>query len=330
MNYEDYMADDTNLSTALMQLQKFGLVFIRGLPDTEQAVVDVANRIGPLKNTFYGLTWNVRSVPNAKNVAYTHQDLGFHMDLLYMHQPPRLQLLHCLRASTSGGASLFTDAYRAVVKMLQNHRKEFDVLRSIDVNYHYDNDSQHYFQSRPVIQLKPDTPSDVLAPSGNDNPHAILPFIEAVNWSPPFQGPFGWKSGGNNALNKNVRAWHRAARIFRNLVEAKGAVYERQMAPGECVIFDNRRVLHARTAFKVDDIGKERWLKGAYLDWDPWVSKMRVLGRDVIAKKTASNVDPEDDGQPAKGEQDAQEDVNLDLAGLRTHFNEMGRRASNS
>ena len=50
------------------------------------------------------------------------------------------------------------------------------------------------------------------------------------------------------------------------------------MGPGECVIFDNRRVLHARKRFEVGDLGKERWLRGAYLDKDPFVSRMRVLG----------------------------------------------------
>ena len=49
------------------------------------------------------------------------------------------------------------------------------------------------------------------------------------------------------------------------------------MKPGECVLFDNRRVLHARKAFEVADAGKERWLRGAYLDKDPFVSKLRVL-----------------------------------------------------
>ena len=46
---------------------------------------------------------------------------------------------------------------------------------------------------------------------------------------------------------------------------------------GECVLFDNRRVLHARKAFDVGDMGKERWLRGAYVDRDPYESKMRLL-----------------------------------------------------
>ena len=49
------------------------------------------------------------------------------------------------------------------------------------------------------------------------------------------------------------------------------------MAPGDCVLFDNRRVLHARRAFAVSDAGTERWLRGAYIDRDPFVSRAKIL-----------------------------------------------------
>ena len=223
-----------------------------------------------IKNTFYGETWDVRSIPNAKNVAYTHQHLGFHMDLLYMKQPPRLQLLHCLRASTSGGASLFSDSYHAVQKLYESDMHTFKDLCTYPTTYHYDNDGHHYQQSRPMIQLKPDV-------SAYSDTSDITSHIECVNWSPPFQGPFS----GDYASGTALRRWHSAAKAFRDLTEHKDAIYERQMAPGECVIFDNQRVLHARTAFDVGDIGKERWLKGTYLDWDPWMSKLRVLNKEL-------------------------------------------------
>jgi hypothetical protein len=47
------------------------------------------------------------------------------------------------------------------------------------------------------------------------------------------------------------------------------------MNEGDCVIFDNRRVLHARRAF--DASKGERWLKGAYVDGDVFFSRVRVL-----------------------------------------------------
>lgn len=268
-DYNEYMSQDSVLLAALHQLHRYGLVFVKNVPEAEVSVSDIALRIGPLKNTFYGSTWDVRSVAEAKNVAYTSQDLGFHMDLLYMHQPPRLQLLHCLKASTAGGTSLFSDSYLAANTLFNENKRAFDALTDNDCNFHYDNDSQRYHQSRRVIQV---TPGPRLSATGVGA--TISGRLEAVNWSPPFQGPFH-NSGGDFPLAAHIRRWHKAAQTFRDLVESEKAVYQRQMPPGECVIFDNRRVLHARTAFS----GGERWLRGCYIDSDPYLSKLRVLER---------------------------------------------------
>ncbi|KAK6000109.1 hypothetical protein QM012_004097 [Aureobasidium pullulans] len=267
-DYNEYMSDDQVLFDLLQKLQVYGLVFIKNVPEAESSVVHTANRIGPLKNTFYGDTWDVRSVSNAKNVAYTDVHLGFHMDLLYMQQPPRLQLLHCLRASEQGGVSLFSDSYRAVQQLYYMDHAAFNTLAETPINFHYDNDNHHYFRTRRTIQLR-----EGIAKLPPNLPN-VSNYLEAVNWAPPFQAPFS-HTEGDVTFAKSIRAWHEAAQTFRDLTELEENVYRRQMAPGECVIFDNRRVLHARTAFA----GGERWLRGAYLDDDPYLSKMRVLDR---------------------------------------------------
>jgi gamma-butyrobetaine dioxygenase len=267
-DYNEYMSDDKALFDLLQQLQSHGIAFIKDLPEAESSVIQTANRIGPLKNTFYGETWDVRSVSNAKNVAYTDVHLGFHMDLLYMQQPPRLQLLHCLRASREGGVSLFSDSYKAMQQLYELDESAFWALVRTPVNFHYDNDNHHYFRSRRTFQLREGVTEF------SENLDKVWNYMEAVNWAPPFQAPFN-HTKGDVAFAKSMREWHEAAQIFRDLTEINNAVYRRQMKPGECVIFDNRRILHARTAFA----GGERWLRGAYLDDDPYLSKMRVLER---------------------------------------------------
>lgn len=270
-DFNDYMNDDKVLHKALTMLHQFGLVFVKNLPDETSAVMQTAQRIGPLKNTFYGESWDVRSVSEAKNVAYTDVNLGFHMDLLYMQQPPRLQLLHCLRASTHGGISLFSDAYRAAETLYKTDLQSFEALSSIPVTFHYNNDNHHYYQSRPTFELSKQARQNLAAgrplASGGD-------MFEAINWSPPFQRSFEGADGAY-ALAQDVRNYHKAAQAFRDLIEMEDVMCKRQMAPGECVIFDNRRVLHARTAFS----GGERWLRGCYVDDDPFLSKTRTMKR---------------------------------------------------
>ena len=64
-------------------------------------------------------------------------------------------------------------------------------------------------------------------------------------------------------------------REFSNLVESEDNLYEYRLQEGECVIFNNRRVLHGRRQF--DTATGMRWLKGAYIDTDVFMSKYRVL-----------------------------------------------------
>jgi hypothetical protein len=60
------------------------------------------------------------------------------------------------------------------------------------------------------------------------------------------------------------------------------------MQEGDMVLFDNRRVLHARRAFQDKPEEEEvprgeatRWLKGCYMDGDVVWNKMRVMNRRV-------------------------------------------------
>jgi len=80
---------DQTLYHTLQQLHRYGIVVIKGVPTekTENAdcsLREVMTLIGEIRNTFYGETWNVRNVPNSKNVAYTDVNLGLHADLLYV------------------------------------------------------------------------------------------------------------------------------------------------------------------------------------------------------------------------------------------------------
>nr|OQO26894.1 hypothetical protein B0A51_08347 [Rachicladosporium sp. CCFEE 5018] len=319
ITFDAYMQDDSILLKALRQLQTHGLVFLTKVPDSSDSVSQIAERIGPLKNTFYGMTWDVRSVQGAKNVAYTSQDLGFHMDLLYMKQPPHLQFLHCIRSSAQGGASLFSDTYRAVQDMYINKPAFFQTLTEIHVPYHYDHadaepTGHYYHHAHPVISLEPlrfvdphETSLSVTFPDvrrlGNaagrpdyawtrEHFTAHLPaYITSVAWSPPFQAPFATTAFSHvhpdtvQALEQGFGSWRRAARSFDAVLHQQKGIHERMMKPGECVLFDNTRIVHARKAFIPGDEGSERWLRGAYVDRDPYESRLKVLLKKEMEEK---------------------------------------------
>ncbi|CBX95316.1 hypothetical protein IAQ61_004137 [Plenodomus lingam] len=276
VEYDEYMSQDGVLFDALSHLNQYGLLFVKNVPDSEESVVSLASRIGNLKDTFYGRTWDVRSKKQAENIAYTPHFLGLHMDLLYTSNPPHLQFLHSLRARCPGGESFFSDSFHAAHQLHKWSTSHFRTLCSFPVTYHYHHPTHHYHYTRPVVELFP-------YPKYSEPTNLA---IKRVNWSPPFQGPFEARIGSNNQTS--LRSFIAASHAYEKLLSSEENLYEYRLNEGECVIFDNRRVLHARKAF--DATKGERWLKGAYVDDDVFFSKLRVLQERFHGKWTAEGV----------------------------------------
>lgn len=181
--------------------------------------------------------------------------------------PPRYQFLHSLQnTAIVGGSSYFVDTYHIASILHASHPEAYATLCSSPMTFEYHNGGHHTRWTRPTIELSPIDPSA----------------IEAVNYSPPFQGPLLVSpSADPDALLQ----LHDALSLFAALADDPANQYHVQLEPGDCVIFDNRRVLHARTAFEfVDQDGAAggaaesgRWLKGAYMNGDEVASRWRVL-----------------------------------------------------
>ena len=272
--YEDYMRHDGTLRDLIFRLHEFGLAFVKDVPSDQEAIRGLARKIGPLKQTFYGETWDVKSQASPINVAYTSADLDFHMDLLYLADPPGVQLLHCIKQSTSGGESRFSDGVRAFDKFQAEYPELVHALVEFPVTYRYKNDGYWFQKTRRLLE------GGTLMQSESDhepvNRYRYPQDYECLNWSPPFQGPLEQVDlTKETAMPIAMEAYIEAARTFKRLLADEEAVYETKLEAETCVIFHNRRVLHARRPFS--SIGGNRWLKGCYVDGDYLRDKYRVL-----------------------------------------------------
>ncbi|KAI0965247.1 Clavaminate synthase-like protein [Xylaria arbuscula] len=249
--YESFMANGPEYRQAMQMLNDYGLVFLRGVPSSEEAVKDIASKIGIIQDTFYGTTWDVISKPDAENVAYTNSFLGLHQDLLYMQNVPRIQILHCLKNTCEGGESLFSDGYRAVHELRSRFPKMVKPLRERYVTYHYNKGGHSYQRS-----------------------HSVLSRGMGMYWSPPFQKPVQPDDMTEGGMRKYT-LWHNGVSHLKNILESETSVYEYKMHPGDSVIFDNRRIFHGRREFNTSS--GERWLKGTYVESDSYESLMNAL-----------------------------------------------------
>ncbi|KAK7432417.1 hypothetical protein QQZ08_000979 [Neonectria magnoliae] len=249
IDYHDFIQGDDAFWQTLLDLSNLGLVFLKNVPADAASILAITTRIANVKETFYGRTFDVRAKPDAENVAYTSGYLGLHQDLLYLERPPAIQILHCLENSCSGGESLFSDGLRAGKLLWLQERRRGAVanLARVRIPYHYEKHGYWYRQKRALFDV---TGDDILA---------------SVFWSPPFQDRF-------QVPAVDVRAWLEPAQLFDRLINAEDAMYQVKMAAGECVLFDNMRVMHGRRAF--DASGGARWLRGAYIEREDFVSRV--------------------------------------------------------
>ncbi|KAJ9108012.1 hypothetical protein QFC20_003581 [Naganishia adeliensis] len=276
--YTSFLTSAAHQHALLSQLTGYGLVVLTCVPaektgDMECELRRAMGVLGELRNTFYGTTWDVKAVRDSRNIAYTDVDLGFHQDLCYFESPPRFQALHCLRNRVTGGSSYFTDAFSALRLLKQDQPDHYAALRDQDVAFVYDNDGHWYYRRHRTVEEAPTL--------GGEGEREVQ--FHAVNYSPPFQAPLprGTTPEAQDALFAALAA-------FERLLARPEAQYEFTMQEGDMVVFDNRRVLHARRAFQnkpeegeVPQWEATRWLKGCYMDGDVVWNKMRVMNRRV-------------------------------------------------
>ncbi|KAF4340636.1 tRNA-splicing endonuclease beta chain [Fusarium beomiforme] len=247
IDYHEFMKGDDAFWHTLLDLSNLGLVFLKNVPHDEKSIVSITTRIANIKETFYGRTFDVRAKPDAENVAYTSGYLGLHQDLLYLESPPAIQLLHCMENSCNGGESLFSDGLFAGKLLWLQKSPTVKNLARVKIPYHYEKHGYFYRQQRSLFDVGPD---------GN---------LAAVYWSPPFQNQF-------QVPAVDARAWLEPAQLFDGLINDPDAMFEMKMKPGECVLFDNLRVMHGRNQFDVG--GGSRWLRGAYIAREDLVSRV--------------------------------------------------------
>lgn len=265
ITYRDWMEGGLEFAQALVDLDQHGLLFMRGVPKSRHSVQMVAEKIGSLQSTYRGLTWDTISQPGEKHVADANQGVRLHQDLLYYSDPPRVKFLHCLENECQGGVSLFSDGLHVALELNQKDPLAFRTLGDQLVTYWYQRAGRYYVRRRHVIESRPDGEP------------------QSISWSPAFQGPFRIREHrkplgpdsrprlfdvrtqqdaelGNGAL----RVWCTAARAFKDILESPENLLEYRLQPGDCVIFDNMRILHGRT--EVDASAGLRHLRGAYVD----------------------------------------------------------------
>ncbi|XP_045103370.1 gamma-butyrobetaine dioxygenase-like isoform X3 [Portunus trituberculatus] len=258
LSYTEMMESDNGLREWLEIFYKYGVAVLRGVPQEKNKIIEVVNRFAYVKETQYGRTFDVINKPvEGAHLAYTGVALAHHTDMNYREKSPGMQLLHCLKANNPklsgddpGGRSFFADSFKIASWLEENEPAAYHVLTSTPVRFSIKNEGQQYSAVWPILCTNA---------SGD---------ITEVHYNNRTMKPL-------QAPTHVVTPFYHAYKLFSDKLQEPSASLEFNMVPGDLVAFNNRRVLHGRTAFDASKV--DRHLVGCYVDIDEAFSKYDSL-----------------------------------------------------
>jgi gamma-butyrobetaine dioxygenase len=236
---------------------RLGFVLLRDVPPEPGTVLEVAASFGFVRETNYGRLFDVRVEPQGPapgNLAFTSRAIRPHTDNPYRDPVPTVQLLHCLRAAGEGGDTGLVDGFAAAAALRAADAESFGTLTRTPAPFGYIDKETQLRASQPLIEL---------SPRGR---------VRGVRLNNRSMRPLR----GSRA---EITAFYAAYRRWAELLAQPGRQLNLRLAPGDCLVFDNTRVLHARTAFSLSAGAPGRHLQGCYADLDGLASTLAVLSR---------------------------------------------------
>lgn len=259
-----------NVYDWLKYLAEYGVCIVKNVPVELNMVRKVAELIAPLQKTFYSEIFDVKIDDNPTNLAFSNEKLGFHNDITYYESSPGIQFLHCLKFASNivGGESTFVDAFKVAEDFRRDYPQHFEVLSKTPVFFKKILENCE----RPICML-------IRRPIFVVNHRNKL---IGVNWSPQNEGPL------LNLSNDEVTAFYEAYLTYSKYLNQHPLIIRHRLEPGEVAVFNNRRVFHAREAFKT--LNNARHLQGCYVNIDEFKSEVLVLDK-LYGNKEKQEVD---------------------------------------
>ncbi|HEY2080793.1 MAG TPA: TauD/TfdA family dioxygenase [Streptosporangiaceae bacterium] len=256
VTWADYEASDATRLTCLRQLLATGFMLLRGVPPRADAVLSVAGSFGYVRETNYGRLFDVRVEATPANLAFTGLPIGPHTDNPYRDPSPTVQLLHCLVNAADGGESGLLDGYTAAATLRAEDPAAFDCLTTTPVTFRYADAGAELTATRPMIGL---TATGLISEIR----------YNSRSLQPPAPGP-------DASAVAQLTELYRAYGAFALILLRPELTLRFSLEPGDCIVFDNTRLMHSRTGFSA---AGQRHLQGCYADLDGVESTVAVLAR---------------------------------------------------
>ncbi len=250
-DFEVVKSNSEALRQWLFGVARYGFGKLTNGPVEDQALMQVVDLFGFVRETNYGRHFEVRTEVNPTNLAFTGLGLQAHTDNPYRDPQPTVQVLYCLESSAAGGENMVVDGFRVAERLREENEEWFDVLSQYCARFEYAGEAGVRLRSRrPMIELAPD--GELVAVRFNNRSAAAITDV-------PYD---------------KMQTYYNAYRRMGEIIDDEAMEVAFRLEPGESFLVDNTRVLHARKAYSGTGT---RWLQGCYADKDGLLSTLAAL-----------------------------------------------------
>jgi trimethyllysine dioxygenase len=239
--YSDFRGEG-GVPKLLERLLAHGFAVLTGTPRNLDAVQQVADSMGYVRQTIFGGLFEFEANENMADSAYTPKELRPHTDGTYSHDAPGLQLLLCVDYDAEGGESIMVDGARIAADLKAAQPQIHDDLTRIGVTGLYKGDGVVLRARRPILRL--DDTGRLAQVTFNNYDRETM-----------------------RLADDDMRSLYAGIRVFDSMANDAAYQWRYTLAPGDMLVFDNWRVLHGRGAFQ-----GRRKMAGAYLNHEDFES----------------------------------------------------------
>lgn len=259
---EKIMTSDEGVKEWVKNIYEYGFSFVSNVPINPEATEKLCERIAYIKPTHYGGFWDFTADLAKNDTAYTNLYIASHTDGTYWSDTPGLQLFHMLGHDGEGGENMLVDGFACAEILKKEDPASYEFLSNIRIPAHSAGEED--------VCIVPDVPRPVFAHS------PVTGELVQVRWNNCDRSIMD-----NWASPDDVPKFYKAIRLWNDILTRKENEITLKLKPGQCLIFDNWRVLHGRLGFN----GNRR-MCGAYISRDDFVSKARLmnLGREAVIR----------------------------------------------
>ena len=211
---------------AMRQLRDNGYVVIRAGSSAPVGIEAVAGVVGPLVESTYGTIWDLIPEDHPTVIGNTNEHVYPHTDEAYLHSPPGIRVLYCVKPAEDGGDNILVDGFLVAQALRSSEPKTFALL------------AREPQQFRRVVRedgIDQRTSARVLVTDAAG-------VLRGVRFQPRSAGPADLESDFGRQLAD-------ANSTFEQMTLEVEYEIDLRLEAGDAVLFDNHRMLHARQSF---------------------------------------------------------------------------------